>query len=179
MSGIYTKTGDAGQTDLLGGVRVSKADIRVACCGGIDEINCALGLARSLSGRPSIQTAIETIQRALFRLAAELAGADQAKGGEQGVTQADLDYLETVAHQAMEGAGGQMRFVIPGADPASAALHVARTVIRRVERDLVARNQAGYPVRPLLMRYTNRLSDAVYALARLEESGAEKGRISS
>lgn len=158
---ITTKGGDGGQTDLLGGARVSKADPRVACCGGADELCAALGLARSLSGQEYVQASVETIQKTLFTLGSELAGGDPA----QGLTQADMAFLEEVVDRAMAGAGAWKGFVLPGADPASAALHLARTVCRRLERELVTVCEMGAVYRPLLLSYVNRLSDALYALA--------------
>lgn len=158
---ITTKTGDGGQTDLLGGVRVSKSDIRVECCGAADELCAALGLAKSLCDDKGTRGELEAIQRDLLTLGAELAGGDSAKGlGEEAVAR-----LEGIVDRA--GAWGG--FVLPGVNPASAALHLARTVCRRLERGLVKANEEGAAYRPLLLRYINRLSDALYALARRTE----------
>lgn len=156
--GITTKTGDGGQTDLLGGLRVSKSDPRIACCGDADELCAALGLAKSLCSDRETQVALEAIQRDLLTLGAELAGGDSARG----LTEADVARLEALADRAGEWTG----FVLPGSDPGSAALHLARTVCRRLERGLVQANEEGAAYRPLLLCYTNRLSDALYALAQ-------------
>ena len=154
---ITTKGGDGGQTDLLGGTRVSKADPRVACCGGADELCAALGLAKSLCDDKGTQGELEAVQRDLMTLGAELAGGDPAKGlGEEAVAR-----LEAL----VERAGAWTGFVLPGADPASAALHLARTVCRRLERELVTACEEGAGYRPFLLSYVNRLSDALYALA--------------
>lgn len=162
---ITTKRGDGGQTDLLGGLRVSKADPRIACCGDADELCAALGLAKSLSRQEDVRDSIEAIQRALFTLGTELAGGDSAKG----LTPADVAYLEGI----VDCAGTWSGFVLPGADPASAALHLARTVCRRLEREMVVAQAAGHPCRSILFSYVNRLSDALYALASVEESAAQ------
>lgn len=163
---IYTKRGDGGQTDLVGGARVSKADVRVACCGDVDELNAALGLAKSLTGSPDLRETVEAIQKDLFPLAAELAGADPAGG----LTAAHTAALEQLIDRA--GAGEWRGFALPGADPSSAALHLARTVARRLERELAACVEAGYPVREEVLSYVNRLSDALFALAcQAEEKG--------
>lgn len=154
---ITTKGGDGGQTDLLGGARVSKSDIRIACCGDADELCAALGLAKSLCDDKGTQGELEAVQRDLMTLGAELAGGDPAKGlGEEAVAR-----LEALVERAGEWTG----FVLPGADPASAALHLARTVCRRLERELVAACEEGAGYRPFLLSYVNRLSDALYALA--------------
>lgn len=156
---ITTKGGDGGQTDLLGGVRVSKSDIRIECCGAADELGAVLGLAKSLCDDPSVRAQLETIQRDLLALGTELAGGDPAKGlREDAVT-----WLEQITDQAGEWTG----FVLPGADPASAVLHVARTVARRLERALVRCRESGHPVRDVAVRYVNRLSDTLYVLASL------------
>lgn len=165
---ITTRAGDGGQTDLMGGIRVSKTDPRVICCGDIDELNAALGLARSLCRDADVRGRIEAIQSRLFVLAGELAG------GEAQLTEVDVTELEAVTDHAMEGVGGVMRFVTPGADPGSAAIHLARAVARRAERDLVVCS-AAHRLRPVLLSYLNRLSDALYALARLEEKNAGEG----
>lgn len=162
---IYTKTGDGGQTDLLGGQRTSKSDPRVACCGATDELCAALGLARSLSKQEYVRGRVEAIQKALFTLGAELAGGDPGRG----LTPADVTFLEETVDQAMAGAREWTGFVLPGADPASAALHLARTVARRLEREVVFAAEGGVAYRSLLLSYVNRLSDALFALARREE----------
>lgn len=171
--GIVTKTGDGGETDLIGGVRVSKADLRVACCGDVDELNAALGLARSLSPCPDARRRVLAIQERLFALAAELAGGTP---GEE-IGQGDVDFLEETVERCMGRAPALTGFAVPGADPASAALHMARTVCRRLERELVGAVEAGVAVRPVLLRYANRMSDALFALAWHREC-KEKGTMS-
>lgn len=158
---ITTKGGDGGRTDLPGGLRVSKADLRIACCGDADELCAVLGLAKSLREDKSVREEIEAIQRALFTLGAELAGGDPAKG----LTGADVAFLE----ELVDRAGAWTGFVLPGSDPGSAALHLARTVCRRLERGMVKANEEGTLYRPLLFSYVNRLSDVLYALARMVE----------
>lgn len=158
---VTTKTGDGGKTDLLGGVRVSKNAPCVACCGDADELCAVLGLAKSLCEDKSVREEIEAIQRALFTLGAELAGGDSAKG----LTGEDVARLEALVDRAGEWTG----FVLPGSDPGSAGLHLARTVCRRLERGMVKANEEGAGYRPLLVSYVNRLSDALYALARMVE----------
>lgn len=160
---ITTKTGDCGQTDLLNGVRVSKGDIRVECVGAVDELNAALGLAKSLSGHPYVCETVNAVQQTLSALCAILAG------GQGTVGEKELAFLEEVTRRCMAQTGAWSGFVTPGADPASAALHMARTVARRAERAIVRMTGAGHPLDPQLLCYVNRLSDALFALARLEE----------
>ncbi len=177
MANLYTKTGDKGRTSLIGGRRVSKTHPRVACCGDVDELNCVLGLAKSLSKQEYVRQAVHKIQGRLFSLGAELAWDEKAESElKWRLTEEDLSYLEEVADHCTEICGPQTQFVVPGADPASAALHVARTVARRAERTVVRLKESEEAPRELVMCYINRLSDAIYALARLEETLAEDGR---
>lgn len=175
MANLYTKTGDKGLTSLVGGTRVSKSDLRVACYGTIDEANSMLGLAKSLSQREYVRQTIHKMQGKLFSLGAELACDHKARADlKWKIRDEDLAYLEEVADHCTEINGAQTQFVIPGVNQASSALHVARTIARRAERILVRLSEAGDPPRELVMRYVNRLSDAIYALARLEETLAQR-----
>lgn len=169
MANLYTKTGDKGQTSLVGGARVSKADLQVECYGTIDEANSMLGLAYSNTCQEYIRTTIHTIQGRLFSLAAELASDENGISGAKNlISEEDVAFLEHVVDTCTETTGKMTCFVIPGVDPASSALHVARTIVRRAERRMVELSDS-HPVREVLMRYVNRLSDATYALARLRE----------
>lgn len=169
MANIYTKTGDKGQTSLVGGSRISKADLQVECYGTIDEANSMLGLAYANTCQEYIRSTVHTIQGRLFSLAAELAsdaeGASKMKGL---ISEEDVAFLEKVVDTCTETTGKMTRFVIPGVDSASSALHVARTFVRRAERRMVELS-GSHDIRQVLMRYVNRLSDAVYAMARLQE----------
>ncbi len=169
MANLYTKTGDKGQTSLVGGLRVSKASQRVDCYGTIDEANSMMGLAYAQTSLDFVRTSLHTIQGRLFALGAELASdhetAETLKGR---IQETDIAFLESVVDKCTETTGKQTHFVIPGVDPASAALHVARTIVRRAERNMVQLAETE-PLRELLLRYVNRLSDATYAMARLQE----------
>lgn len=169
MSNLYKKTGDCGQTSLLGGLRIDKDDPRVICYGTIDEANSSLGMAYALTKNVQIKQFLDSIQKKMFLLGAELASdKDGMKLIKTPIVQEDIYYLEYVVDQCTEITGVQTGFVIPGANAASASLHVARTVIRRAERIMTALSKTEM-VREELLIYTNRLSDAIYALARLEE----------
>lgn len=168
MANLYTKTGDKGQTSLVGGSRVSKSDLRVECYGTVDEMSSALGLARSLSKREYVKETIHHIQERLFLLGAELASDEKGlKKLKDVINEADVTFLENVADKCTETNGLQRSFVVPGENPVSGALHVARTVVRRCERNMI-RLSAETEVREILLKFVNRLSDATYALALLE-----------
>lgn len=177
MANLYTKTGDKGQTSLVGGSRVSKASSRVECYGTIDEANSMLGLAYSHTRRTYIRETIRTIQGRLFSLGAELASDEKGAAKLQNlIGEEDMAFLEKVVDTCTETTGKQTHFVIPGVDPASAALHVARTIVRRAERHMVALSEQE-PLRETLCRYVNRLSDALYALGRLQEDLTAEDRL--
>ncbi|NLY46319.1 MAG: cob(I)yrinic acid a,c-diamide adenosyltransferase [Tissierella sp.] len=170
MGNIYTKTGDKGDTSLFGGSRVQKNSLKVECYGTIDEANSTLGLAYSKVSRDEIKNDIKMIQEKLFLVGAEL--ASDKKGIEilEGkVTNEDIHSLESIKDRSMGIVGKQTKFIVPGVNEASAAMHMARTIIRRAERRIIELN-SGETVRPELLKYVNRLSDAIYSLARLEET---------
>lgn len=176
MTNLYTKTGDGGTTGLVGGSRVSKDNPRVHCYGTIDEVNAALGLAYALTENEYIRDCIDKIQRKLFVLGAELASCEAGRAllGDEILREADVDMLEGIVDRCTLTTGMQTCFVIPGVNPASSALHMARTVTRRAERTMIAAKRS-VEFRDVLYRFVNRLSDAVYALARLEETVAQRG----
>lgn len=170
MANLYTKTGDKGETSLYGGSRVPKNSLKVECYGTIDEANSMLGLAYALSDNQLVKERINKIQKKLFSVGAEL--ASDARGVEMlegKVSEADVAALERIVDDCTKVNGKQTGFVVPGVNRPSAALHSARTIVRRAERSIIALRQQE-PVRPELLRYVNRLSDTVYALARLEET---------
>lgn len=171
LANLYTKTGDKGETGLVGGSRVRKDSARVNCYGTVDEANAMLGMAYSLTSNDYIKECIDRIQHTLFLVGAELASDEKGLellGGDV-VKETDVTDLEGVVDRCTLTTGVQTEFVIPGVNPASAALHVARTIVRRGERAIIAAG-SEIKVRDVLLKYVNRLSDAVYALARLEET---------
>ena len=164
---IYTRTGDAGETSLFDGTRVSKHDPRVETYGDVDELNAWLGLARASRVDPAIDQEIVQLQRDLFALGAQL--ADPADKLAPRVTKAIIaDADVTRLEGAIDRLEGELpplrRFILAGGTPAGAALHVARTVCRRAERRMVALDP---PVDPVLLRYVNRLSDLLFVMARV------------
>ena len=164
---IYTRTGDAGDTSLFGGARVSKKDPRVDAYGEVDELNAWLGLVRASRVDPAIDQELAELQRDLFALGAEL--ADPAGKLAPRVTKAiiadeHVSRLESLIDRLEAELPPLRRFILAGGTPAGAALHVARTVCRRAERRIVALEP---PVDPVLLRYVNRLSDLLFVLARV------------
>lgn len=166
---IYTKTGDKGTTSLFGGSRVDKCDLRVDAYGTIDELISFIGLAYAELSNEEEKSILNKIQKELFMLGAELASDE--KGLEllkDKIELKHIEYLEKLIDKYMEIAGPLTAFVIPGKNRSSATLHVARTVARRGERIMTALNEVQ-PLREEIKKYINRLSDALFALARYEE----------
>jgi cob(I)alamin adenosyltransferase len=164
---IYTKTGDTGQTGLFGGARVSKASLRVEGYGEVDELNSVLGLARAEGLVPTHDALLHDVQTQLFNLGAELATAEDTKAslGIALIGDDEIAALERAIDAAEEPLAPLKTFVLPGGTRAAAFLHLARTVCRRAERRVVALAEHER-VRPELVRYLNRLSDALFVLAR-------------
>lgn len=177
MPNVYTRTGDAGTTGLFGGSRVPKQDPVVEAYGTVDEANAAIGEAKAVAMDEPVRATLHGIQQRLFVLAAEL--ASDAKGRAvlgNTIGAADVTDLEGLIDMCLEVTGPQRAFVVPGRDVASAALHKARTVTRRAERRVLTLAEVQ-PVRPELVTYLNRLSDTLYALARLTEHHHDIARV--
>jgi cob(I)alamin adenosyltransferase len=169
---IATKRGDGGQTGLAGGIRVSKAHLRVESYGTVDELNTVLGFARSISRNLEIAAWTETIQRTLFRLGSALATPPASKKLAPVISTEDVEFLTSLVHriEAIEGVLGD--WSLPGAHTESAAYEVARTVCRRAERNVVRFVEEGGEVRPEIVAYLNRLSDVIWLFGRLIEFNA-------
>ena len=163
---IYTRTGDAGKTSLLGGTRVGKDDPRVAAYGDVDELNAHLGLARASAADPEIDAEIVRLQRDLFALGAQLAdpgGKVAERVSKAVVREGDVTRLEGVIDRFEAELTPLQNFILAGGSACGAALHVARAVCRRAERAMVALDPS---VDPILLKYINRLSDLLFVLAR-------------
>lgn len=169
---IATTRGDGGQTGLAGGIRVSKADLRVESYGSVDELNTVLGFARSICTNKEIAGWTEQIQRTLFRLGSALATPPESKKQPPIISVEDVAMLTDLVHkiEATEGILGD--WSLPGAYTESAAYEVARTVCRRAERSTVRFVQNGGVVKPEILAYLNRLSDVVWLFGRLIEFNA-------
>ena len=175
---IYTKTGDDGTTGLLYGGRISKADAAAEAYGTVDEAVAALGLARALARSGDVSSLILKLQRGLFVLGADLAtNPDERHRLQAGVSLVDADMvaeLETTIDRLVADHPLPREFVVPGANPLSAALDVARGTVRRAERRSVEMRDAGRPVNEHALRYLNRLSDLLFVMARWQAGGAEE-----
>ncbi len=177
MPNVYTRTGDTGQTGLFGGSRVPKQSASVEAYGTVDEANAAIGAAKAAQSDADVREELRGIQQRLFVLAAEL--ASDAKGRAvlgNLIGRADIEALEHLIDRCLAFTGPQRQFVIPGRDPASASLHQARTVVRRAERRMLTLGEHE-PVRPDVIKYVNRLSDTLYALARVVETRYDLSRV--
>lgn len=170
LNRIYTRTGDAGTTRLATGASVSKADIRVEAYGAVDETNACLGLARiHTSGDAQLDAMLARIQNELFDLGADLstpAAPDEVAGSKLRILDSQVGRLETEIDELNTKLPDLKSFVLPGGTPAAAALHLARTVCRRAEREAVRLIEAGEPVGGPALRYINRLSDFLFVAAR-------------
>ena len=163
---IYTKTGDKGQTSLYDGSRIDKDSIRVDSYGTIDELNSYIGLCMHYVSEYT-RNVLFNIQRDLFYIGAELAtkNTDKLK---KVVIEEDIINLEHIIDKYMGKSKGLDSFIIPGTSLASAHLHIARTICRRAERIIISLNKMEN-INPLLIKYINRLSDTLYAIARYSE----------
>jgi cob(I)alamin adenosyltransferase len=163
---IYTRTGDTGETSLIDGRRISKADARIEAFGSVDELNAFLGLLRDQPVNVNRGSLLVTIQDRLFTIGSNLAVPDQVKVESiPALTAADISFLE-LAIDCMDQELPPMRsFILPGGHPSVSYGHVARTVCRRAERHIVLLS-AEHVVDPLIIQYMNRLSDFLFVLCR-------------
>ena len=177
MANIYTKTGDKGTTGLYGGSRVDKDSLNVDVYGTIDEAISTLGVAYAQTDCAEIKEYIHHIQERMFMLGAEFASDEKGMSMlKDKISEEDIKYLEDIIDKSTEVNGRMRSFVIPGVNPSSASLHVSRTIVRRAERKITTLARQ-VPVRDELRKYVNRLSDACYAMARLEETRAQEQEI--
>ncbi len=164
---IYTRTGDQGDTSLWGVAgekRIAKDSVRVEAYGTVDEANAVLGVVRSQLGGGPVDALLETVQHRLFSLGSDLATENPRR--QHHVDDGDVAALEAAIDAYDAELPALKQFVLPAGAPAAASLHVARTVVRRAERRVVAlyRLEPGPAVH---VRYLNRLSDLLFTLARV------------
>ena len=167
---IATKHGDRGETALIGGARVSKADLRVEAYGTIDELGATLGFARSICDDAEVRELTKSIQRELFAVSGAVANPEASGRATPYVTSEMVESLTGHVHriEAMEGILSD--WSLPGEHAAAAAFDVARTVCRRAERAVVRLSEAGEDVGPPeVLAYVNRLSDLLWLVGRLLE----------
>jgi cob(I)alamin adenosyltransferase len=167
---IYTKTGDDGDTGLFGGGRVPKDHPRVQAYGSVDELNASLGMARAVEPMPRIDELLVAVQRDLFSLGALLATPDPEKVREYlekaSIGDSRIESLEAAIDDGEAELEPLRAFIIPGGTVKAATLHLARTICRRAERDVLAMSRSE-ALPPIVIVYLNRLSDLLFVLARV------------
>jgi len=168
MPPIYTRTGDAGETGVLGPERVRKDNPRVEACGALDELNAAIGWARALNPNGELAPLLAQVQGDLLHLGAELARPKLAKPR---IGPAHVERLERAIDELDARLPPLRSFVLPGGSQEAAALHVARAVCRRAERRVVTLS-AGATVGAEALKYLNRLSDLLFVAARAANHAA-------
>ncbi|HEX2294654.1 MAG TPA: cob(I)yrinic acid a,c-diamide adenosyltransferase [Actinomycetota bacterium] len=171
---IYTKKGDDGTTGLLYGGRVAKDDLRTEVYGTLDETVSALGIARAAGLVERVATIVVRVQREMFVAGAQLATSEEnqpkLQEGVSKVTPSMTEQAERDIDALLDEHPLPQEFVLPGETAGSAALDLARSVVRRAERQAVALSRAGVVTDPEVLRYLNRVSDLLFALARYEEA---------
>ena len=170
---VYTKFGDQGETSLLYGGRVSKNNLHTEAYGITDEAVSAMGMARAMTEDPRVKDVLRDLQRELFTIAAELATDpdkyDLFHQHFQPVTEEMVENLESTIDSLEEGVEMPKVFILPGGSPPSAAIDLARCIIRTSERRVVALHEAGQLTNELIIAYLNRLGDLLFVLARYQD----------
>jgi cob(I)alamin adenosyltransferase len=167
MAKIYTKTGDEGMTGLLSSVRVPKDHARIEAYGTVDELNAALGVARSSGLEAGLDGIAAVVQEGLFAIGSALADPDPDGPFHAAIHTDRVRKLETIIDELEEELPRLTAFILPGGTAGAAHLHLARTICRRAERGLVALGrQPGEDVPAVLVVYLNRLSDLLFVMAR-------------
>lgn len=169
LTRIYTRKGDDGSTGLGGGQRVPKDTVRVAAYGTVDELNSQLGVVLASGPAERLRGELQRIQNELFHLGSDLCflEADKAQFSLPQIEPRHVETLEVLMDELNEAVGPLENFVLPGGTAAAAALHVARTVCRRAEREAIALARAE-AIGPQVVAYLNRLSDALFVMARYD-----------
>lgn len=167
---IYTKTGDLGQTGLVGGSRVSKSSLRIAAIGDVDEVGAAIGLCRTLAGK-DLGPRLQRVQSCLFDLGGELASPAGAQAAHTSTSERHAAMLEREMDEMDSHLPPLRNFILAGGCELASRLHLARAVCRRAERSVVALSESE-PVRPELAVFLNRLADWLFLAARKANSDA-------
>ncbi|HMV45788.1 MAG TPA: cob(I)yrinic acid a,c-diamide adenosyltransferase [Leptospiraceae bacterium] len=164
---IYTKTGDKGKTSLASGKRVSKSDDLVSLYGTCDELNSQIGVAISfLLEDSTLKEPLFTTQNILFELGSELAGFRLNDSKESIIYNSDIEYLEIKIDELQSKLTEMRSFILPGGAKSSGFLHVARTICRRLEREMVLAKEKNLEIFEMSLIYVNRLSDFLFVAAR-------------
>ena len=170
---LYTKFGDLGETSLLYGGRVSKNNLHTEAYGITDEAVSAMGLARATTDDPRVKDVLRDLQRELFTIAAELATEPDKyelfQQHFQPVTQEMVSNLEATIDKLEEDVEMPNVFILPGGSPSSAAIDLARCIIRTAERRVVALRESGKLTNDLIITYLNRIGDLLFVVARYQD----------
>jgi cob(I)alamin adenosyltransferase len=172
MRSISTTRGDGGETGLAGGIRVSKASLRVEAYGTVDELNTVLGFARSICDDAEIRELSKGIQTELFKIGSALATPPQSPKPQVPLAQEMVDALTAAVHRFEAVDGVLADWSVAGELTTAAAFDVARTVCRRAERCVVRLAESGDTIPPVVVPYLNRLSDVLWIVARKLERDA-------
>src|SRR5688572_14847884 len=172
MSPFYTRNGDEGSTGLLGEGRVPKFDIRIETLGAVDEATAALGIARSAVRAPQSAILILEAQRDLYKLMAEVGATPENAATFRSIDETRVAWLEEQTDALSKTVPVPREFIIPGENPASAAVSFARTLVRRAERRVTELYHHGGLENPHLLAYLNRLSSLCFVLELLENQHA-------
>jgi cob(I)alamin adenosyltransferase len=164
LNKIYTRTGDGGSAGLVDGSRVSKSSLRIGAIGDVDEANAAVGVGIAALGGGETALQLVRVQNELFDLGADVATPGEVDGALR-IVPAQVARLEVEIDRMNQSLEPLTSFILPSGSAAVAALHLARTVVRRAERSAVALNEAE-PLNPHLLAYLNRLSDHLFVTAR-------------
>jgi cob(I)alamin adenosyltransferase len=165
---IYTKTGDTGNTSLIGGTKVPKSHIRIEAYGTVDELNAYVGLCKDLLTDTNTRNTLQEVQDRLFTIGASLA-CDPLKDPMVRIPdlkESDIEWLEKEIDRMNEVLSPMKFFILPGGHTTLSQLHVARCVCRRAERCCVRLELEKEEVNPLILKYINRLSDYLFVLCR-------------
>jgi len=167
-SKIYTKTGDKGNTALIGGTKVPKSHLRIEAYGTIDELNSYIGLCRDLLGDDQSRTLLREIQDRLFTIGSSLACDPQKEPTMRmpDLKETDVTLLENEMDRMNEPMAPMKFFILPGGHPTLSHLHIARCICRRAERCCVRLQLDTAEVEPIVLQYINRLSDYLFVLSR-------------
>lgn len=166
---FFTRRGDDGYTDLLGGGRVAKEDLRIAALGDIDEATAAIGLGRAHAQSPETKAALLHVQKDLYLLMADIATVEGKMAGQPRLTEDAVAELERIIAGFDARVTIPKEFVASGDTVPGAALDLARTVVRRAERTATHLLHAGEGANPTMVSYLNRLSSLLFGLARFED----------
>lgn len=174
---IYTKTGDAGETSLFGGQRLSKCSLRIEAYGTVDELNAVLGVVRAAKPTPVIDEFIEAIQQHLFVIGAELASPQGAVQGIPPTGEKEVQHVEQAIDEFEQQLPELKQFILPGGVPVAAYLHLARCICRRAERCVVELAEQQTSVPQAVLIYLNRLGDLLFVMAREANRSADTGDV--